>query len=118
MLPAPRYREQGYPPRGPRWPQFDDPQLEEALTSLSQEMHTDLASKKKDWYPMHMERLQQQSLTPHHMHPPLPSLPLRRHRHCTNRNTSASKTPKKNFTTPWRTTPNQDLQEPIAWRTG
>ena len=70
MLRVAPYREQGYPPGGWQWVQFGDPKLDEAFTSISEDMHTNLAQKKKDWQMIHMDRLEQKGLAPTQRPPP------------------------------------------------
>ena len=64
MLSATPYKEQGYPPRGRQRPRFGDPKLDEAMASISQEMHSNLTQKKLDWRQIHMDHLKQMGLSP------------------------------------------------------
>jgi len=64
MQPVPPYRPENYPPHGGQWPRFGDPQLDQALASISAEAHAALLKKRAMDQPMHMDRLQYHGLAP------------------------------------------------------
>ena len=75
MLPATPYSAQGYPPAGRQWLHFGDPKLDEAIASLSQEMHSNLAQKRQPMHHFHLERLQYNDMAPRPVEPPPPQAP-------------------------------------------
>ena len=56
MQPVFAYRQQSYPPRGPRWPQFGDEVLEDTL-SVSEGAHRALSEKRQSMNDFHKENL-------------------------------------------------------------
>ena len=63
MQPVTMYRPQGYPPRGPQWPQFGDAPLGETL-SVSQEAHQSLSRKRLERQSHHEDMLMHHNLQP------------------------------------------------------
>ena len=69
MQPVFSYRAEGYPPRGPQWPQFGDDVLEETL-SLSEGARQSLNKKREAMSDFHREILQHHGLAPREDDPP------------------------------------------------
>ena len=72
MLPADVYRPRTYPPPGWQWPRFGDKQLDRVFASLTEEMHSNLASKHAAMRDIHKGRLEKQGLVPYNQPPPPP----------------------------------------------
>ena len=62
MQPILRYQPQTYPPRGPRWPQFDE-QLG-LVASVTDTLHYGLSQKRETAKELHSDRLQYHGLAP------------------------------------------------------